>query len=90
MGIIFKAPAFLMYFVAGLWGLYLCFNIVESVFGGFIAILSVFIFPVLLTIAPIYQGIANNDWFPLLLIYGSGIGATTLYMQGSWLDGDLE
>jgi hypothetical protein len=87
MGIIFKAPAFLIYIVAGLWGLIICLRIVADTLGTVMAIVSLFLLPALLSIAPWYQGLWHGDWFPLALIYGGGVIATILFGIGSMIDG---
>lgn len=90
MGLILKAPAFLIYVVAGLWGLIICFGIVQDALGTVVAVIAFFLAPFLLTLAPWYSGFALGDWFPLMLIYGGGIGATILFAIGTAMEGDKE
>lgn len=88
MGIIFKAPAILIYIVCGLWGLIICFGIVSNAFGQVVAMLSLLLAPALLGLAPWYAGISQGDWFPLLLTYGGTLGASVLFGLGSMIDGN--
>lgn len=88
MGIIFTAPGILIYFVCGIWGLFITFGIVQNVLGTVIAIISLILAPALLALAPWYAGIAEGDWFPLMLIYGGSIGGTVLVSIGSAISGD--
>ena len=88
MGIIFKAPAYLIWCVAGLWGFFICFGIVQNTLGTVVAVISIFLAPFLLTLAPWYAGFALGEWFPLMLVYGGGIGATILFAIGAAIDGD--
>ncbi len=87
MGIIFKAPAVFIYVIAGLWGLYISFGIIQAAAGTIVAFLGLFLAPVLLGLAPWYAGFVQGDWFPLLLVYGGGIGASILFAIGSSIDG---
>ena len=65
--------AIIVYFISGLWGLYLCFKIVAISFGSKVALLSLVIFPGLLAIAPWYAFFALGDWLPFVVVYGGFI-----------------
>ncbi|MBC8302794.1 MAG: hypothetical protein H8E55_44455 [Pelagibacterales bacterium] len=65
---------YIIWLIAGLVGLSLCFDIVYIVLGPVWAFLSLLIFPVLLGIAPWYALFAWGDWLPLLVVYGGGLG----------------
>ncbi len=56
--------------------------------GTIVGVISIFLAPALLGLAPWYSGFALGDWFPLLLTYGGGIGASILFAIGSAIDGD--
>lgn len=88
MGFIFKAPAVLIWIVCGVWGVFICFAIVQKALGTIVAIISLILVPTLLGLAPLYSGFVLGDWFPFLLTYGGGIGATILFAIGSAIDGD--
>jgi hypothetical protein len=77
---ILKITAVLLFLFAGFYGLMLCFAIVQQVFGTFVAILSIFLLPFLLGLAPWYVLFANGDFMPLLVVYGGGIPAIILFM----------
>lgn len=88
MGLIFKIPAFIIMFIGGLWSLFICVGIAVDN-GGFLGgLIAFFLLPLTLIFAPWYEAIAYSNWFPLVLVYGSGIGATILYAIGSTIDGD--
>ena len=88
MGKIFKAPAFLIWLVCGLWGLSISFGIVQNALGTIVAVLSLLVAPALIALAPWYAGIALGDWFPLILVYGGTIAAYALFAIGGAIDGD--
>ena len=88
MGAIFKIPAFIICLVAGLWGFFLCLGIVVQNLGFIGGAIAFVLFPVTLVFAPWYEALAHSSWFPLLLVYGGGIGASILYSIGSSIDGD--
>ena len=67
------AVGILIYWVCGLWGLFLSFQIVASVFGEGIAFLSLIVAPALLTVAPLYAFFSYGDWLPLAVVYGGTI-----------------
>jgi len=77
---ILKITAILLFLFAGLYGLMLCFSIVQQIFGTFVAYLSIVLLPFLLGLAPWYALFANGDFIPLLVVYGGGIPATILYL----------
>lgn len=88
MGMIFKAPGFLIWLVAGLWGLWICASIVYSIGGSILVIFSLLLAPFLLGLAPWYAGLALGDWYPLMLVYGGGFAGMILFGIGSAIDGD--
>jgi len=88
MGVIFKIPAFIIYFVAGLWGFFICLGIVVDNLGFIGGAIAFMLAPVTLVFAPWYEALANSNWFPIMLVYGGGIGASILYGIGSAIDGD--
>ncbi len=77
---ILKITAILMFLFAGLYGLMLCFSIVQHVFGNVVAFLSLVLLPFLLGLAPWYALFANGDFIPLIVVYGGGIPAVVLYV----------
>lgn len=78
----------LVWFLAGMWGLVLCFEIVQKGLDTFWAILSIF-FPPTYVLAPVYAGIKHGNWFPLLVIYGGGLGGLLLTGLGGIIEGAL-
>ncbi|SRR5260370_11126980 len=79
MGAIFKVPAGIIYAIGGIWGLIVCLGIIADKFGTIGAVIAFFLAPIALYLAPWYAGFANGNWFPVLLIYGTSIGAAVLY-----------
>jgi putative effector of murein hydrolase LrgA (UPF0299 family) len=88
MGIIFKAPGFLLFFVAGLWGLMISLQIVYELGGFVLAGIAFLLLPALLSLAPWYAGLVQGDWFPVALVYGGGIAAYGLIALGALFDDD--
>lgn len=88
MGIIFKIPAFIIYGISGLWGFFICLEIVVDNLGFIGGLIAFMLAPVTLTFAPWYEAIAHENWFPLMLIYGGGISATILIYIGITIDGE--
>lgn len=52
MGLIFKIPAFIVYFVAGLWGFLICLGIVIDNLGFIGGAIAFFVAPFTLAFAP--------------------------------------
>jgi hypothetical protein len=88
VGSIFKVPAFIIYFLGGIWGLFIVLGIVYDSFGFWGTLISFLIFPFVLYGAPLYVGIVDGNWFPAIVCYGSGITAMVLYSIGMLIDKD--
>lgn len=88
MGAIFKVPAMILYVLGGLWGLAVCLSIVSGKIGALGAIVAFFLLPITLYLAPWYAGFVEGNWFPVVLVYGSGLGAAVLMWIGSAIDGE--
>ena len=87
MGAYFKIPAFIIYLVSIIWGSIICFRIVSDFMGSFEGWLSIFpFFPVTLVFAPWYEGLANANWLPLVLIHGGLVAGSILYAIGAVKD----
>jgi hypothetical protein len=86
MAALFKIPAMFIYFVGGLWGLAVSLGIVYHGLGLIGTILGLLVFPLVLYLAPWYAGFAQGNWFPVVLVYGSGIVAMILFVIGSAFD----
>jgi hypothetical protein len=65
--------------ITAFWGLFICFAVVKDVFGPIIAFLGLIFFPFVLTLAPWYAALANNDFYPLLIVYGGVILGTLCF-----------
>lgn len=89
MGVIFKAPGILIWFVAGFWGLGLCLDIVYDIGEFILSGIALVLAPGLLALAPWYSGLFLGDWFPLLLVYGGGLAGMALIFAGMAIDGDF-
>lgn len=86
MGAIFKVPGYIVYSLGGLWGLFICLAIVKAKLGIIGLIVGLFLFPVVLYLAPWYVGFADGNWMPVMVVYGSGIAAMILIGIGSAFD----
>jgi hypothetical protein len=88
MGVIFKVPAIVIYVVGGLWGFFISLAIVTDELGFIGGAIALVLAPFTLTFAPWHAAIADNNWFPVGLVYGGGIAAWIFYAIGSAIDGD--
>jgi hypothetical protein len=88
MGPIFSIFGAVVGLIGGIWGLIVCLGIISSKVGALAAILALILLPATLTIAPWYVAIVENNWFPVLLVYGSGIGAILLHQFGVLISGE--
>jgi hypothetical protein len=86
MGAIFKVPGYIVYFLGGLWGLFICLGIVKAKLGITGVIVGLFIFPVVVYVAPWWAGLVDGNWMPVMVVYGSGIVARILIRIGSSFD----
>lgn len=87
MSSIFKVPGYIIYFLGGLWGLFICLGIVNAKLGMIGLIVGLFLFPVVLYLAPWYVGVVDGNWMPAMVVYGSSITAMILIGVGSLIDG---
>lgn len=88
MGLIFKVPGYIIYLVAGIWGMFISLGIVVDNVGFIGGMIAFILFPFTLAFAPLYAALADGNWFPLILIYGGGICATVLIAIGMFIDKD--
>ena len=88
MGSIFKVPAMIIWFVGGIWGLIVCLGIVSSKLGFIGVLIGLLVFPAVLYLAPWYAGFVDDNWFPVMLIYGTSFTAWVLYAIGAAIDND--
>lgn len=86
MGAVFKVPGYILFVIGGIWGLIICLGIIHSKLGFFGVLVSLFLFPVVTVVAPWYVGLADGNWRPLMVIYGSGLLAWALIMIGFLVD----
>lgn len=88
MGMIFKVPGILIFVLGGLWGTFICLKIVIDALGFIGGLIAFFALPITLVFAPFYVGLKYDNWFPLILIYGTGMIGTILFAIGSKVSGD--
>ena len=86
MGSLFKIPGYIVYGVGGLWGFLTCLSIVFNTLGFIGGVLALMFLPFTLAIAPWYAIIKEGNWFPLILVYGSGLVGTILLAIGYAID----
>jgi hypothetical protein len=89
MGNLFKFPGYVTFIAGGIWGFFLSLEIVQDWLGDILGfILGVLVFPILITIAPLVEGLSNSNWMPFLVVYGSMAIGTVLVVIGGMIDGD--
>lgn len=88
MGKLFKAPAFALYIIGGLWSFVISLGIIHDVAGTLGVIVAFFLLPITLYVAPWYAAFAQHNWSLVILTYGSGLGAAILAGIGSAIDKD--
>ena len=76
------------YVVFGIWGLIIILSIINHAAGFWGVVIGFFILPVTFVAAPWYALVAFGTWFPLLVVYGGGIGASIFFGLGSAIAGD--
>ncbi len=72
---------------AGLYGVYLSFSVVFSVFPSWMAYLSLLFFPFVYGIAPFYAGLAFGDWTLFFVSYLGLIPGGILIWIGTFIEG---
>jgi len=88
MGTIIKITGYLVYLIAGGWGMFICLTIISQELGFIGGCIAFMFFPVALAFAPWYAVMKYGYWFPVFLIYGGGLAGTILYGIGSLIDKD--
>lgn len=88
MGLVFKVLAILIFALGGVWGTLICLKIVTDALGFIGGVIAFFLFPITVVFAPFYAGLAHENWFPLILVYGTGISGSVLYGLGLKISGN--
>ncbi len=88
MGVVFKAPAFIVFIGGGLWGLALQWGYLTDHIGTFLTLVSMVFLPFVFTFLPLYAGLVDGHWLMLLVSWGTLFGGSALYCIGSLIDGD--
>jgi len=88
MGIVFNVLGYIVYIITGLWSTVVCLGIVIDNLGFIGGIIALAIAPITLVFAPLYSGIAENNWFPLILVYGGGLLGYIFTYLGSIINGE--
>jgi hypothetical protein len=86
MGALLKVLGYIIFVVGGLWGFVISLKIVIDNLGFIGGAIAFFVFPVTFVFAPLYAGIADSNWFPLILNYGSGISCAILVAISESID----
>jgi hypothetical protein len=76
----------LLFVVTGIWGLVLSLDIITDVIGFWGMIAAIILAPVTFFAVPLYAGLAQGIWFPVVLNYGGCLLAVLLMAVGSRLD----
>jgi hypothetical protein len=88
LGGFFKICGGLVSVIYGLWGFYLSMKIVGQVAGFWGFVIGFGVAPITFVVAPWYEGIVRNDWFPLVFSYGGAIIGGVFFWVGSLIAGD--
>lgn len=86
MGAIFKIPGYILYVIGGIWGLFICLGIIQAKLGFIGVLVSFLLLPFTIYLAPWYAAFVDDNWRPVIVIYGSGIIAMVLIGIGSLID----
>ncbi len=84
----FKVAGIIAAIGLGLWAFIMQIGIVNDVVGFWGVVIGVAIFPVTFAAAPWYAGVAQGNWFPLILGYGGPFAGMLLYQLGSLIAGE--
>ena len=88
LGLSFKFLGIAAYLIGGFWGLILCVGIVNNALGFLGVVVSLFLFPFLITLAPLFDGFANGEWMTLMVVYGGGLVGFVLHSIGFAISGE--
>ena len=88
MGIVFKIPAAVLLLLAGTWSLFVSFGIVEDKFGFVGGVIAFVLGPAALIFVPLYEALANGNWYPFILSYVFFLLALLIYGIGAFIDGE--
>jgi|TARA_B110000971_G_C19857265_1_gene429962 hypothetical protein len=88
LSMIFFVSGGLAVAAAGLYGVYLSFSIVFSVFPAWFAYLSLMFFPFVYGIAPLYSGFALGDWTLFLVSYLGIVPGAIMIWLGTIIKGE--
>lgn len=86
-GVIFMVLGGIMIVIVSLWGLISGLTILSHVAGFWGVVIGFISFPITIFVTPWYALIAGGAWFPLVVVYGGGILATTLFGIGLTIKG---
>ena len=85
---LFGAIGALTFFVTGLWSFFLSTGIISDEFGFWGLVLGWTIFPVMLSVAPLYAGFELGNWFPAIITYGGTAFGMTCIGLAMLIDSD--
>jgi hypothetical protein len=88
IGSLLKGAGMVVWFVAGLWGFFLCLGIISHAAGFWGIVGGLFLAPITFVAAPLYAGFEHGDWFPLILNYGGSVVAMVLMGIGGAMSND--
>lgn len=88
LGGILKVLGGIAFAIFGLWGLIIELAIINQVAGFWGVVIGFILLPVMFVVAPWYALVEWGNWFPLLIVYGGGILAATLFGIGSAIASD--
>ena len=83
MSIYFKVLGVTIYTLCGLWSFFISMAIVTDNLGFIGSFFAFMIFPATITFAPLYEALANSNWFLFILTYGGAIIGGIFFWLGS-------
>jgi len=88
VGSLLKGVGMVVWFIAGIWGFFLCLGIISHAAGFWGIVAGLFIAPLTFVAAPLYAGFEHGDWFPLILNYGGSVAGLVLMGIGGAMSDD--
>ena len=86
IGIFLRIFAYVVYLIAGLWGVILCWRFLVDAVGVFFALVCFLFFPVVFALVPWLDVFFNGNWLTVQVCWGGWLFATMLFRIADRLD----
>lgn len=83
----FRVAGTAVWLIVGIWVFILCLNIVSKTAGFFGVVLAFGLFPVTISLIPLYAGFALGDWTPLVMDIVAAITGGLLFIVADTING---